>query len=51
MIYIMMQFDRAHRTVLVTSIEHLEQVLGRIRGGITSEKHDLGGEFGAILVL
>jgi len=28
--------DRAHRTVLVTSIEHLEQVLGRIRSGITS---------------
>jgi hypothetical protein len=45
-------FDRARRFVLGTSLEHLEHVPRRIRGGITSEKPRLGGirgTFGAIV--
>ena len=42
----MVPLDRARRVVLGTTIGHLEQVLERIRGGITSEKHGLGGYLG-----
>jgi hypothetical protein len=48
----MVPLDRARRVVFGTSLEHLEHVLRRIRGGITSEKRCLGdirGNFGAIV--
>jgi hypothetical protein len=48
----MVPLDRAHRVVFGTSLEHLEHVPRRIRGGITSEKRCLGdirGTFGAIV--
>jgi hypothetical protein len=37
----MAPLDRARRVLLGTSMEHLEQVPRRIRGGITSEKRGL----------
>jgi hypothetical protein len=33
---VMVSLDRARRVVLGISLEHLEQVPGRVRGGITS---------------
>jgi hypothetical protein len=35
--------DRARRVLFGTSLEHLEQVPRRIRGGIIREKRGLGG--------
>jgi hypothetical protein len=39
----MVPLDRARRVVLETSLERLEHVPRRIRGGITSEKRCLEG--------
>ncbi len=43
--------DRARRVVCRTSLEHLEQVPRRIRGGIIRGKRGLGGIWGTSSIL